>query len=531
MAWAKRQSMKLVGRVSSSVMAPPGIGSPTYDMVPFHIEAGYDPPLGAFVLIGREEDDTLFHDTLFHYGRIVQAFEENIKADPWRLQRASAYGLEEHQPIRVDDSSPYRMRVALVELLGELVLDRDNQLQEVREPTLLPRTGAPVFELPVDLIPVIVGLPVGIDNGLHVGSVKSGSETANVYLPIEAVARHIAIVGRTGVGKSYAAHVLVEELTEREIPVVSFDVLGDVFKMAAALGGLNLTAGADFRVPFSTIGLSEFLSFVNLTKDQQELVALAYDEVFDRALDALEATGTVQVKLEELLNEIRSVAGQFGQMPVGDRAARRVEAAVQRSRLLEETLSDWPQKLADRPIINVYVGHLGQEARNLIVGASARLLQILRRKGYVPPFVMLLDEAHLFLPGGGETTPSTRVIRELVRTARHDAIGIVLITQSPSSMDKQSLLTCNTRIVFALDPEDLRLISGMLGDLPEEVVKRIPRLSKGHAILVSGSDLIRHPVEVEIRPRQTPEGAPTPNLAEEVRKWKEKRMTNSGKRS
>jgi len=526
MTLAKRQSMKLVGRVSSSVMAPPGIGSPTYDMVPFHIEAGYDPPLGAFVLIGREENDTLFH-----YGRIVQAFEENTKADPWRLQRASAYGLEEHQPIRVDDSSPHRVRVALVELLGELVLDKDNRLQEVRKPTLLPRTGAPVFELPVDLIPVVVGLPVGIDNGLHVGSVKSGSETANVYLPIEAVARHIAIVGRTGVGKSYAAHVLVEELTKRGIPVVSFDVLGDVFKMAAALGGLNLTAGVDFRVPFSTIGLSEFLSFVNLTKDQQELVALAYDEVFDRALDALEAGGTVQVKLEELLNEIRSVAGQFGQMSVGNRAARRVEAAVRRSRLLEETLSDWPQKLADHPIINVYVGHLGQEARNLIVGASARLLQILRRKGYVPPFVMLLDEAHLFLPGGGETTPSTRVIRELVRTARHDAIGIVLITQSPSSMDKQSLLTCNTRIVFALDPEDLRLISGMLGDLPEEVVKRIPRLSKGHAILVSGSDLIRHPVEVEIRPRQTPEGAPTPNLAEEVRKWKEKRMMNSGKQS
>jgi DNA helicase HerA-like ATPase len=523
MTWVKRQSMKLVGRVSSSVMAPPGIGSPTYDMVPFHIEPGYDPPLGAFVLIGREENDTLFH-----YGRIVQAFEENTKADPWRLQRASAYGLEEYQPIRVDDSSPHRIRVALVELLGELVF-KDNRLQAVQEPTLLPRTGAPVFELPVDLIPVVVGLPVGIDNGLHVGSVKSGSETANVYLPIEAVARHIAIVGRTGVGKSYAAHVLVEELTKHGIPVVSFDVLGDVFKMAAALGGLNLTAGVDFRVPFSTIGLSEFLSFVNLTKDQQELVALAYDKVFNRALDALEATGTVQVRLEELLNEIRSVAGQFGQKRVGDRAARRVEAAVQRSRLLEETLSDWPQKLADRPIINVYVGHLGQEARNLIVGASARLLQILRRKGYVPPFVMLLDEAHLFLPGGGEITPSTRVIRELVRTARHDAIGIVLITQSPSSMDKQSLLTCNTRIVFALDSEDLRLISGMLGDLPEEVVKRIPRLSKGHAILVSGSDLIRHPVEVEIRPRQTPEGAPTPNLAEEVRKWKEKRMANSAK--
>lgn len=515
--------MQRIGTVSSS----PYSGSPTYDMVPFHVEAGHDPTLGTFVLIERDTDGA--STSVFHYGRIVQGIEENPKADPWRLQRGLAYGLEEARSAHADDHSPHRARVARAELLGEIVLDPTGRPSEVREPTLLPRTGAPVYELPADFIPAILGLPDGGD-GLLLGHVESGGQTVEFRLPLEVVARHIAIVGRTGVGKSYAAHVLVEELVGREIPVVSFDVLGDAVAMTKDLGGINYTAGKDFRVPFSIIGLSEFLSFVpNLTREQSELVALAYDEIFGKALEMLEKNGTVKLSRQELLGEIREVAADFGQNSVGERAVRRVNAALDRSQLLTDELEDWPDRLADAPILNVYVGHLGQEARNLIVGAAARLLQVLRRKGRVPPFVLLLDEAHLFLPAGGETTPSTRVIRELVRTARHDAIGIVLITQSPSSMDKQALLTCNTKVVFALDREDLRLISGMLGDLPDEVVGRIARLSKGRAFVVSGADLIRHPVEVKVRTRRTPEGAPTPNLAEEVRRWRNER--SSGKRS
>jgi hypothetical protein len=152
------------------------------------------------------------------------------------------------------------------------------------------------------------------------------------------------------------------------------------------------------------------------------------------------------------------------------------------------------------------------------------MLQALRKREKIPPFVFVLDEAHFFLPSGGEITPSTYVIREMIRTARHDAIGIALITQSPSSMDKQVLLTCNTRVVFALDPDDLRLVSGTMGDVSEEMMSRIPKLAKGTAIVSSATDIMRHPALVRIRKRKTREGAPTPNLAEEVTKWREQQV-------
>lgn len=128
--------------------------------------------------------------------------------------------------------------MARVELLGELILDEEGRLLDVREATLLPRTGASVFELPVDLIPLLLGASLGKES-LFLGRVRSGQEAAEFRLPLEAVPRHIAVVGRTGVGKSYAAHVFVEELTDKEIPVVSFDVLGDAIEMTRSLGGLT----------------------------------------------------------------------------------------------------------------------------------------------------------------------------------------------------------------------------------------------------------------------------------------------------
>jgi DNA helicase HerA-like ATPase len=267
--------------------------------------------------------------------------------------------------------------------------------------------------------------------------------------------------------------------------------------------------------------VKEFLGFVpNLTPDQLEIVSFAYDALFNKAFKTLDETAAVNIPIKNLLGEIQNLAAEFGQTSVGGRAAKKVETAFNRNSLLTAKTEEWLSEFVEKPITNIFVGHLSQQQRNLIVGATARMLQALRKRWQVPPFVFLLDEAHFFLPSGGETTPSTLVIREMIRTARHDGIGITLITQSPASMDKQVILTCNTRVVFALDPDDLRLVSGTMGDVSEEMKSRIPKLAKGTAIISSATDIMRHPALIKIRQRQTRHGAPTPNLAEDVKEWR-----------
>lgn len=507
-----------IGETSSSEFSEEG-GTPTFDLVPFRVTPGRSPSLNTFALALRQNDDNVAH-----YGRIIQGSEMNTRARPSSMQQDDAYGMRRAE-LRPAEQSPHITRTMQIEILGELeyALEKNIPTLKVLEPKNLPHTGQDVYEIPVEAIPQILNLPADPKHGLYVGDIESGRKTVKFFLPTTAVARHIAILGKTGVGKSYAAGILIEELHDKHIPILSFDVLGDMEVTANELQGKHIIAGSDeFKIPFSILGLGEFLSFIpNITSDQQDLIAAAYGRIFDEALDRLDTGRDIDIRFSQLLDTIQEIGNQIGSKATAN-AVRRTSAALYRSHLLTENVVTWPHLLADTSLINIYVGHLDQYQRNLAVGAAARILQRLRRRAAIPPFVLAIDEAHLFLPGGGSESPSVTVLRELVRTARHDEIGIVLLSQSPSSMDKQVLLICNTRILFALDPEDLRIVAGQIGDLPQQSIDRIPRMSRGVAVVTSGMDIMRHPVIVRIRERTfTTHIANTPDMSEAVQKWRQ----------
>lgn len=501
--------MTCIGTTSSS----PYSGSPTFDAAPFHLHGGHRPPLGTFVVIDRGAGDAL------HYGRIMSGQEENPRADPVMLQQNAAYRVGARDP-RPGELAPHVTRVMTIELLGEIRRAETASGFATAEPALLAETGMGVHTVPGERLAELLGTPTDMADGICLGTVASGGTTIPFILPTEALARHVAVLGKTGVGKSWAVGVAVEELVRLEIPVVAFDVLGDLVNAASDLGGQSLTAGTEVRVPFSLVGFQEFLQFLSLTSAQEEIVDSAYDEIHAGAVKVMADPAHDLPTVRDLITAILEVGSDMGQPKVGERAAKRVEAALRRSRILSEQSDATLAAIGAHAITNIFLGTLTQRERNLVVGSAARLLQRFRRAGRIPPFVFVLDEAHLFLPAGGELTPSTAVLREMVRTARHDGIGIILISQSPASLDKQVLLTCNTRLVFALDRDDLRIVGGTMGDVPEAVLQRIPKLGKGTAIISSGADIMRHTSMVAISgTRRTREGAPTPNLAKDVKSW------------
>lgn len=522
----------MIGETSSSEYSAEG-GTPTFDRIPFRVKAGQRPNLNTFVIALRQDDENKAH-----YGRIIAGSELNLRARPGGMQKDDAYGMR-RTDIRSSELSPDLVRVMEIELLGEISAQDDNL--EITEPSQLPHTGQPVYELPATLIPKLLNIPEPDEttkgenkptstSGLYLGKIESGGHSVPFFLPNNAIARHIAVLGKTGVGKSYAVGVLMEELYEKGIPILSFDILGDTAQTAGELQGEHIMAGSDrFKIPYSIIGFEEFAAFIpNLTPDQRELIASAYGIVFDEAMDKLENGQPLDVSFDRLLNEIEDIAQRINASSVlRTNARRRTDNALRRSGLLTECPVNWPNLLVQKPLLNVYVGHLGQRERNLVVGAAARILQRLRRRKHISPFVLIIDEAHLFLPGGSDLPPSTLVLREMIRTARHDSVGVVLLSQSPSSMDRQILLTCNTRMLFALDPEDLRVVAGQIGDLPEETIKRIPRMARGTAVFTSGMDIMRHAVVVKIRERTfTTHVAETPDLREAVSEWREEHLNS-----
>jgi DNA helicase HerA-like ATPase len=85
---------------------------------------------------------------------------------------------------------------------------------------------------------------------------------------------------------------------------------------------------------------------------------------------------------------------------------------------------------------------------------------------------------------------------------------------------------CQPNLSAIALPDDLRVVSGTLGDLPDATLKRIPKLARGKAILSSSQDILRHPVLIKIRERETPAAAPTPNLSKAVQQWRKENNQN-----
>jgi DNA helicase HerA-like ATPase len=504
-----------IGETSSSDDVQPG-----FDTIPFHVEPGQRPALDAFAVVGRDTEGT------YHYGRIAAGTEFNPKADPSMLQQNQSYGFDDDHT-REGDLAPNVTRVMEIDLLGEVVFEDGDA--EIRQPTQLPQTGQPVWELPASQAPALLTPDEQEEGeGLDIGEIESGGESEEFDLPTEAIPRHISILGKTGVGKTHTAHVLVEELVGAGVPVVHFDLLEDAVNMADDLGGRTVRPDQDLTLPYSLVGYQELRGFVpGMTSKQEDVVSVAYDAVYTEAMDQLRTNGEVDVPVQRLYDEIEDIGKQM------DTRARkgafyRVRTAYNNSPLLGEEMDDWGDLLGRNPLLNVYIGHLGQDRRNTVVGAMSRMLQKLRRHDEVPPFVLVIDEAHKFIPSGRDTSPSTRVVRELVQMARHDGIGVVLISQSPSSLDKQSLRTCNTHVVMSLDREELTDVKGMFGDLSDTAIERIPKLEKGKAMIASGRDILRHPAPVSIRDRRTEEGAPTPDLIAEAKRWRQQRLGLGG---
>ena len=93
----------------------------------------------------------------------------------------------------------------------------------LKTPTVPFAPETPVFSAENDFISETLGID---HRGLYIGLLE-GYEI-KVHLPVEhLIKKHIAVLAKTGAGKSYAAGVVLEELLENEVPVVVIDPHGE----------------------------------------------------------------------------------------------------------------------------------------------------------------------------------------------------------------------------------------------------------------------------------------------------------------
>lgn len=105
--------------------------------------------------------------------------------------------------------------------------------------------------------------------------------------------------------------------------------------------------------------------------------------------------------------------------------------------------------------------------------------------GKQQPLLIVLEEAHNYLKAG-ENSISSRTIQIIAKEGRKYGVGLMLVTQRPSELDKTVLSQCGTIIALRMNNSDDRgYISSAMQDELQVMTSILPSLRTGEGI-VSG---------------------------------------------
>jgi uncharacterized protein len=474
--------------------------TPTFELVRVKLKAGCDLKPGALVKIptSRSDGGLLI-------GRVRGAHEWNPNEQADAVGVRDTLNIPRNYPREEDSTTIYR--VADVELIEELING------ETRAPETLPNAGSEVFAAGIGEIIKSLGLADEGTPSLMIGHTATGTRT-DIRLKREIIQRHLFICGTTGSGKSYAMGVVAEELIEHRLPVLFIDTQDEYAALVQKLGGKVLTPGEDFTLRISSLTEREVLDLVPTDSDlHKNIIGIAYNELWDE----LKAEKRTKFLVSDLVDRIRTIGPRVTNSTSSiDLAARRT-AILERIKIFGdgEDRANWPKLMT--PCLAIKCKHLTADRLQTVATAVLRELQNLRLAGFIPPYVAVVDEAHLFVPEG-DGSPCKQIIREGVRIGRHHGICMVLLTQSPVDIDKRAIRQCNTRMVFALEPDQLEAIRGVKADASDEMLRSLPKMPRGTCVLSGTYESIKHAIPVRIRKRKhkDSEGGQAPRIFEEM---------------
>lgn len=476
--------------------------TPTFEIIRIKLKAGQDVKPGTLVRISasRSEQSTLI-------ARVRSAYEHNPNERPEDINVRDTLGLSRNYPGEEDSTTIYRQVEA--DLIEEIIG------KEIRSPQNLPNSGAEVFVASPDEIERTLGLEKDESKGIFVGETVGGTIT-KIILKRTAIQRHIFIGGTTGSGKSYAMGVIAEEIIKHGLPIVFIDTQDEYSQFVTRIGGAVVRPGEDFTIRISSLTESELLNLLPAaTSDLQRDIA---SRAFGELQTELTSDNIAVFSIDKLLERMEQVGPDLTNNASSIKMAISRTASLKRNKIFGSGIqkADWRKYMT--PCLSINCRGLTSSQLQPIATAVLRELQTLRIHNHIPPYVAVIDEAHLFVPEG-ESSPCKQIIREGVRIGRHHGICIVLMTQSPVDIDKRAIRQCNTRLVFALEPDQLEAIRGVKADASEEMLRALPKMPRGTCLLSGTYESVKHTIPVKIRARQTPdsEGGQTPDIFKEMK--------------
>lgn len=359
--------------------------------------------------------------------------------------------------------------------------------------------------------------PLSSDSSSHSQSAafigKLEGRDIPIFLDLNTVlTKHVAVLAKSGAGKSYAVAVLLEEITQKGVPLLVIDPHGEYASLAQKNEDpRDLERLADFGLEAKSFKIAEYADtdlFPNAKPlrlsthvSAQELTHLLPGKLSANQQAVLYSAlkNIKDVSFDSLLNEL-----ELEESP----AKFNIVASIEYLRSLPFfSAAPTPYSELLRPgqatIINLK--GIAPDVQEIIVYLLCKDLFLLRKQNKISPFFLVIEEAHNYCPerSFGETKAS-RILRDLASEGRKFGLGLCVVSQRPARVDKSVLSQCSTQLVLKVtNPNDLKALSSSVEGMTAEAEKEIKNLPIGSALVTGITDV---PLFVAIRPRMSAHG-------------------------
>jgi len=440
-----------------------------------------------------------------------------------RFEEASTLYHEEEKP-RIKSKVS-----AFADVIG--YRDKRGLLQSPRTPF---NAGSEIQRADEDLIRQVLGLSAAKENGAYVGLLK-GHELP-IYLNVDTIVqKHICILAKTGGGKSYACGVLVEELMKHKIPLVIIDTHGEYRSLRDPNSskkeqknmekfGVKKQAYANQIMEFSPVG-----SRGNITHLTLSGVNLEANEILD--ILPAKLSGPQKGVLYQGIKEIKEYKNYYTIRDIIETIGRSKSNARWSVIASLESLDaigvfsengTHPKDLVKKgkcSIINMK--GVPPDVQTVVVAQLTKQLFDDRKAGKIPPFLMVVEEAHNYCPERGfGNAVSLPILRTVASEGRKFGMGLCVVSQRPAKVDKNIISQCNTNIILKVtNPNDLKAIIQSVEGLTNQTYREIQRLPIGVALIAGGT--LQMPVMAEIRTRETSHGGKSVKISTDNTSYQE----------
>lgn len=371
--------------------------------------------------------------------------------------------------------------------------------------------------------------------------------------------RHAVIVGSTGSGKSWSVARILEQVAQlKSANAILFDIHGEYTPLNSCgfthykIAGPNDIVSEDrLFLPYWLLTYEEMLSMMLDRSDSNapNQAMLFSSEVLNQKKKHLKKCAHAEMEnvitldspvpydLQALIDElskldVQMVLGQNGKKKQGPyygkltRFIQRLNAKIEDKRLnfmfsqdnslLEyEYMNDICEKLM-RPSDNSNGGvkiidfsEVPSDVLPLITSLVARVIFAVQQWSEVHmPIAIFCDEAHLYMPSSSESSMDTQSVGSFERIAKEGrkyGVGLVVISQRPSEVNRTVLSQCNNFVAMRLtNADDQAVIKRLLPDSLGDYSEMLPILDIGEAIAVGDASILPSRIKVDapnLKPR------------------------------